>query len=518
MRNSDQLFQLIKSLSKTEKRYFKLFASMQGGEKKYLTLFDAIASQDVYDEGEIKEHFSNEKFIRQFNVAKKYLYDLILKSLRVYHSGSSDAPDPREIVKSAEILFKKGLHRQAARQIEKAAELAEKYEDFNVLDETTSWQYVLDASVRASREGIEAFHLRHLAIMEKRKNMEEYSWLLDTIALSFRQGPPRSAESYDTLDRMIQHPLLQSEEMALSTKARILYNWCHSSYCYSRGDYRESIRYLDNQIAIFDSHSHFKLEHPTKYIAILNNRLYLSGLLSDNDEVERTAEQLRAAAHMLLESRIIKGAQLRSDIFSAIYLNHLLHHIGTGEFERGVEMVGAIEEGLQRYGDLLPAATTMKFHHALAQLYFGLGDLRRALDYNNRVLDTPEPDRDKQNWYAARLLELIIHFELGNNDFLEYRIRSTYRWLRSHKEIHRFEEILLDFFRKLPKIDSEARLIETLGELRDRLTPLDDDPFEGNAFRYFHYLPWLESRIEGTRYAECVRAWYQRDLRWREVA
>lgn len=53
MKPSVELFNLIKSLTKSEKRYFKLTSTLQSGEKNYLRLFEAIENQKVYDEEEI---------------------------------------------------------------------------------------------------------------------------------------------------------------------------------------------------------------------------------------------------------------------------------------------------------------------------------------------------------------------------------------------------------------------------------------------------------------------------------
>ena len=58
MIKKEQLFALIKSLTKAEKRYFKLFASVNNTDANYILLFDAIDAQDVYDEKRIKEKFA----------------------------------------------------------------------------------------------------------------------------------------------------------------------------------------------------------------------------------------------------------------------------------------------------------------------------------------------------------------------------------------------------------------------------------------------------------------------------
>ena len=58
MKPTEDLFELIDSLSKDEKRGFRIHAGRYestGKPKKYLLLFDAISAQDEYSEEEIRE-------------------------------------------------------------------------------------------------------------------------------------------------------------------------------------------------------------------------------------------------------------------------------------------------------------------------------------------------------------------------------------------------------------------------------------------------------------------------------
>lgn len=79
MRPSTELFNLIKSLSKSEKRYFKLTSSLQSGEKNYMRLFDAIEAQDEYDEAAIKGKFEGETFVKHLPSEKITYIALFLK-------------------------------------------------------------------------------------------------------------------------------------------------------------------------------------------------------------------------------------------------------------------------------------------------------------------------------------------------------------------------------------------------------------------------------------------------------
>ncbi len=66
MKPSAELFELVKSLTKSEKRFFKLSSSLQSGEKNYLKIFDAIDKQKEYDEEGIKKQFGKQTFIKHF--------------------------------------------------------------------------------------------------------------------------------------------------------------------------------------------------------------------------------------------------------------------------------------------------------------------------------------------------------------------------------------------------------------------------------------------------------------------
>ena len=111
---SDNLFQLIKSLTISEKGYFIKFASRHviGEENKYLMLFDFINKQNSYDEDALKERFKNEKFVKQLTTAKNYLTNMILRSLENYHC--SDSVDSRisNLINQYRILFQKTLFKK----------------------------------------------------------------------------------------------------------------------------------------------------------------------------------------------------------------------------------------------------------------------------------------------------------------------------------------------------------------------------------------------------------------------
>ena len=83
-RSSDILFQLIKSLQKSEKRHFKLYIKRSSAKEdlKIVQLFDAIDKLNDYDEKLLLKKLANiEK--PQLNNLKTHLYKQLLSSLRL---------------------------------------------------------------------------------------------------------------------------------------------------------------------------------------------------------------------------------------------------------------------------------------------------------------------------------------------------------------------------------------------------------------------------------------------------
>ncbi len=80
--SEDELHQLIKSLTKTEKTYFKKYASqhIKGDVNDYVLLFNIMERMEVYDEETILQGLQKENF-KHLPRLKNYLYDILFKSI-----------------------------------------------------------------------------------------------------------------------------------------------------------------------------------------------------------------------------------------------------------------------------------------------------------------------------------------------------------------------------------------------------------------------------------------------------
>ncbi len=124
-RSSDALFQLVKSLEKSEKRNFKLYVKRNSATEdlKIIQLFDALDKMDEYDETLLLSRNKNIKK-QQLSNTKAHLYRELLTSLRLLHTEDNIDIQLHEQLDHARLLYNKGLYLQSLKMLDKIKENA----------------------------------------------------------------------------------------------------------------------------------------------------------------------------------------------------------------------------------------------------------------------------------------------------------------------------------------------------------------------------------------------------------
>jgi len=125
---TDSLFQLIKSLTKGEKRNFRLYAKRNhtADTLKFIDLFDIFDKQTEGDDDVILSKLKGVTKVQYSNL-KRHLYSQIITSLRIIHKTKRPNIQVREYVDFAYILYGKGLFLQALKILQMAKRDAAKH-------------------------------------------------------------------------------------------------------------------------------------------------------------------------------------------------------------------------------------------------------------------------------------------------------------------------------------------------------------------------------------------------------
>ena len=505
MKPSTELFKLIKSLTKSEKRFFKLSSSLQSGEKNYLKIFDFIESQAVYDENELKEAFKDETFIKHLPSEKNHLYKLILKSLRSFYSEQSISSSLKQEIKNVEILYNKALYKECEKFVSRAKETAKKYEKFYYWFELISWEKkLLDSAYEAGEFGTDLDKLveEEEMVIAKLRNLAEYTIIYSKINLIFRSGGfTRNEKERQVVADIADYHLIKGKNTALSTKAASICYYIKGLCAATNRNYDDSFQFFNRTKEILDNNPAIKVDASQRYVMTLIHLLRCYNDSGDFEESKALIEEIRD----LQGKKGFNSIDISVRIFANTYNQELVLLHKLGEFEKSVELAQSIEKKQESFDEKVSKEMEVLLTYNKAYSYFGIGDYKRALSYLNEVLNDNEQNLRQDVYSFARLFNLVIHYELENYDFLEYVVKSTNRYLSKHERDYQIENACIKYIRKLSKSQSGVNKIEVFEGMKTEIAKLLEDHNERVVLEYFDIMAWIDSKLNKISFEEAVK-------------
>lgn len=504
---SDHIHQLIKSLSKAEKRYFKLYSTRHtiGDKNNYMLIFDAIEKQTTYNEETIIKKFQNEAFINKFSITKTRLYEHVLKSLDAFHSNSSVNAQLKRQLHYAEILYKKSLYKQSAKQLKSARKIAYKYEKHTTLLEIFMWEKLIiekdNYTNTKSKELTEILDEDKLTLDKISNYIQFWNVKSRLFQLLHKQGRARSADELEKFKNIIDTALLKSEDRALFFETKYLYHHIYSAYFFGTGDYKQCYEHLVKLLLYIESNKDQFKEEPNIYFSVLTNMIYVTSQLNDYNESFRYLEKLRELPEAL---RLSSNEDIDIKLFSSTNSIELTLYAITGQFDKGIDLVPQIEEGFRIYGEKINNVRRAYLEANISILFFCKEEYNSALKWSNQLLNNADIDKTLDIFCFTQILNLLIHLELDNYRLAPYALKSAQRYLKTRNRTYRFETVMLSFISDKLKCKSEIEENLLYIDLSNNLHQLKTDPFEKSAFEYFNFLAWVKSKVEKTSFEEAI--------------
>ena len=503
MKASNDLFQLIKSLTKSEKGYFKKINSIhiRGEKNNYMRLFEAIDKQEVFDEHKIILQFKGDTFTNQLSVAKNYLYNLILKSLEQYYSSINS--ELRSLLNQLEILFNKKLFKQAEKILERAKKTAQKYENTHYTLQLFVWEnrLLIQLSYKGkTKEEIEhEIHSKVFKELEKYKRYWEYDLLTMKLFLGKNnKGSSQSKEDIEYQKEIMNNPLLKKENLADIFISKYYFYICHHRYLINKDDLGKALLYAQKLVKLFEDNPHRIKERPLNYQAALQS------LIICLIKINRLEEAL-------IEIKKLKSLPTNSPIVASqlFYLANALElevYLLTGEFEKVLYLIDEISPIFQENKEI-KNEYELTFFYKVVLIYFTVENYSLANVYLNKILNNTTKALNQHSTYDfAHILSLITHFELGKLDLLHYEIRSTYNYLEKKGSLDEFERVFLDFLgKKLINVMDSKDVNKKFRKLKDKLLGISTHVFQNKSRGYFDFESWIDSKIERKPFIEIVK-------------
>lgn len=496
---STRLFLLVKSLSGAEKRYFHIATQSDKGGK-YIQLFDAIEAQDVFDEAALQMAVYGQYPVagKKYSELKAYLYDALLKHLADFDAQASVDNTLKAMLLSIRSLFKRRLIDDCRYQLRRAKKLASTHEQFVTLLELLDWEKQImyaEADIDFFDRHLTDIHAQETACLAKMDNLKGYETLFYELYVLMRKNTLKSEAGQRQIEAWYAHPLLADEAVCGSYKARVLYYRIHAILRHQQRQMDAFYDYCKRLLAVMESDPLLLRDETAHYIAALSNFATSCGYEGRYDELNDCLQKLRKVTPTTLDDAL--------KIHRQYYTNYFSLCINTGRFDEGVT---ALRQHLQEAETLdKHLFERSSFYFQYFYIYFGVGDFSEALTHLNRWLDLPRTIEQQDLQSLARLLNLLVHFELGNTLVVDSLLRSTHRKLSKAGQLNAFEQFFVQALRQANQAATQREQRTRFTHSLQRLRELDLQPADRAILRFFDFESWLEAKATQTPFGQVVQ-------------
>jgi hypothetical protein len=505
VKTSSDLFDLIKSLTGHEKRYFILFCSFQAGSKKYLKLYYLIEKQKTYNEEKLISSLKGDPMCNQLAVSKNYLYTMILKALNSYNANFKTSF--ASSIDTIEILYYKGLFKQCFKIITKLKKQIYKLEKFHLLFEVLIWERALLTQMEDFKN---YFDLRNNIKKEEDELLQKISSINTYSYASFY-----SYYSYIKDDLAFKHI---REDDFKKNAAFLIAPVDESRLCFQEKVHRLSGQsYYYHFVKDFDKASAsskklLQLMHdnplqielmPFGYLAACMTYMLMLLQLGHYDEILSHCKKVRALETNLKQTK--SSRLLQAAIFNTAPSYELAVYVTIADVKKARLLLPEIEAGIEDFKDLMNEQLFSVWCFNVALTYFLDNEYKLALKWLNHIINETF-DRIRTDFIlSVTIFRLILHYELQNESFYPYLLRSSYRTISKLHFNPRILATLLSGLKILFNATDKKKIEQSLKQIRRDLTPLlSYSDFRG-WLNYFDITQWLDSKIHNTSFAEIAQ-------------
>ncbi len=492
MKPSENIFELIKSLSGKEIEYILKTSDQhkKSGSNNYMMLFHEILSQPVYNEKEISKKLGYEKDLNNFAFTKNYLSHFILNRLEEISRL------PQVILRRKINFASLSLNKKYEPFLHETIKEAEK-ETFKLqlFDSSLS---VAELQLKINKNDKETISRIKKMLLAK-KSFLNYRKLFALVRLKHHQSSfIRDILKTPEFKHVYEEELLEPDA-DYNFNHKIFFFLAKGIVYYATKDYDNGTRIRNELIKLWEKYPHMiQVRFAAYYNTYYNKALVLSNLGQFGEAVN--------AIHFLQN----KMEEInRGTLFQKYMLYNLLIDVynSCGYFEKSMKVI----DEYTRFRQGLPhSENTMysdqQFYFYLAKVYYGTGNLKEASKHLNHIINN-ELEYNSDITCMAYVLSLVIYFEGGKTDVLEYRLNHARRQLEKRNCMMGSLQLLTNFFKnyihKQPESNELKQLFIKLKEGIDN--NIRTDTVQQNLLSYFDIAAWVTSKVDKCSLADVLK-------------
>lgn len=491
MLKSESLIHLINNLTKQEKKEFSLYISNKP-EKDYIFLFRLIDDKKISDPEELKMSFLAAKPASSFNTVVIYLFDLLIDILTRLRTEQDSYYLLFNELLHARVLYEKSMYQECFQVLKKVKEKAVYYEnhfallvaqrlelnylltlDFEDMDEQKllNKQYKMNNTLKSIRQ------------------LNEQSSLYELLKYRMiNKGASRSLEETQKLDDLVTSEIsIVASAGVENFEIKKNHQLFQANYFITVGDYKAAFNSFVELNKLFEENSHLWNNPPVYYLMTVEGMLESLRIMHNYEGMNYFIEKLTKLSS--------PSSSFQLNVTYVIFIYRLFSFIDAGDFDKAGMWIAEHQASLIDKMLLLKEQQQAEMSLYIALIHLGNGEYRKARKRLSATIGRGHL-YSLPLFRTIRIVNVMIHYELGDVDYIQSEIRSIKREMSKNKGYNlKVESFLLKFLNYSFADTNRKKRAEIWESMAEEVHALYADKYETQILRKFDFVAWVEAKI-----------------------
>lgn len=510
MLKSESLIHLINNLTKQEKKEFSLYISNKP-EKDYIFLFRLIDDKKVSDPEELKMSFLAAKPTSSFNTVVIYLFDLLIDILTRLRTEQDSYYLLFNELLHARVLYEKSMYQECFQVLKKVKEKAVYYEnhfallvaqrlelnylltlDFEDMDEQKllNKQYKMNNTLKSIRQ------------------LNEQSSLYELLKYRMiNRGASRSLEETQKLDDLVTSEIsIVASAGVENFEIKKNHQLFQANYFITVGDYKAAFNSFVELNKLFEENSHLWNNPPVYYLMTVEGMLESLRIMHNYEGMNYFIEKLAKLSS--------PSSSFQLNVMYVIFIYRLFSFIDAGDFDKAGIWIAEHQTSLIDKMLLLKEQQQAEMSLYIALIHLGNGEYRKARKRLSATIGRGHL-YSLPLFRTIRIVNVMIHYELGDVDYIQSEIRSIKREMSKNKGYNlKVESFLLKFLNYSFADTNRKKRAEIWESMAEEVHALYADKYETQILRKFDFVAWVEAKIFEVPLSDILKQEHASKSKW----
>ncbi len=447
---SQQLINIIASLSRNEKRYINLNLKAFS--------FDEASNGLLSDFNKIEKQIGSKKEDLIISGNSTRLYYKILDILYQFHEDElPNSDNSLKNLKRAKVLIFKGQYKEGTKLLDKVILQSSKY-DYLIKMEA------LELRLNSAIEVVDVDYLKSdypqhkdlfLRLHTEYFNLMEFESMealikLESTTLYFYADDHDISKTYKQL--------LEDEAYAFHPLAKVYFNKANAFLSLKRGDFNQALFYAKRTIELFETHPEIKTKNIVNYLKSIRNLCLVLVHLKKHKDAEDVLDE---AENKLPDFKKINNEEVQTELFVLFVLIRTNILISNNLINENIDRIKKFESEFKLNADILKDDEKANSYLNFTILNVHLKNYRQALKYIIQALKVASKVR-KDIYHMSLMNELVVHYFLGNTEVLFSKLTAYKRLISKGEMMFGFEKDLPNQLQMIFNNPNDLKLYEKL--------------------------------------------------------